>query len=255
MHERVRAVRHADRLRHAEVFGRLDARTRATFGPKTNWPSSSTSAKACFSCGNQRCVLRLDVYERDVHGRNESSEARLRAFPRLRSRLPRQIRGTCHDRRDDRVVDVVEGVVEVLPLAAERPADPGEGEAPDRGAQQRQQRVAAERRLEDAGRDRHERADDRSEPAEEDRPVVPAVEPALRPVELRLVQVQPAPVALEERTCRRRRRSPSRPSSRACSRSSRRGRCRDTPRARARASSRRAARPGRRTRPTRRAPP
>src|SRR5215211_3873190 len=59
---------------------------------------------------------------------------------------------------EERVVDVVEVLVELLPLRPERPPDAGKREAPDRGADQRQHRVTPELHLEHAGRDRDERA-------------------------------------------------------------------------------------------------
>ena len=48
--DRVRPVGDADRLRHTEKVGGL-ALERRDVGPKTNCPFSSTSAKACLSCG------------------------------------------------------------------------------------------------------------------------------------------------------------------------------------------------------------
>src|SRR5688572_30599987 len=63
-----------------------------------------------------------------------------------------------NEQREDGVVDVVEVVVEALPVAPDGPADPGEGEAPGGRADERQHGVAAERHVEDAGRDRDERA-------------------------------------------------------------------------------------------------
>ena len=90
--------------------------------------------------------------------------------------------------------------MELLPLAPERPADAGEDEAPDRRAEQRQFGVPTVWLVKYSGRNRDERANDRCDPAKEDRPVLPALEPALGLDEIRLLQVEPAAVALEERT-------------------------------------------------------
>ena len=54
--------------------------------------------------------------------------------------------------------------------------------------------------MKDPGRNRDERAHDRCDPAEEHRPVLPALEPTLGLDEIRFLQVEPAAVALEERT-------------------------------------------------------
>ena len=100
--------------------------------------------------------------------------------PLRRLTIPPAERGSAGDDRGrDDVFDVAERVVEVLPASPAAYPAPGEREAPDRRAEERQDRVADERRLEDARRDRDERADDRRQPPEEDRPVLPALEPAL----------------------------------------------------------------------------
>src|SRR5687768_5031823 len=111
--------------------------------------------------------------------------------------LPGEKRDPCDPCSGDRVVDVAERVVEVLPAGAERPADPCEGKGPERGAEQREERVAAERRPEDPGGDRDERAHHGGDATEKDTPVLPAVEPALGAVELLRAEVQPASVSLE----------------------------------------------------------
>src|SRR4029453_11591269 len=71
--------------------------------------------------------------------------------------------------RDD-VVGVAERVVEVLPVRSCDVACAGEGEAPDRRAQERENGVANERHFEDTRGDGHERPDDGSEAAQEDGP-------------------------------------------------------------------------------------
>ena len=57
--------------------------------------------------------------------------------------------------------------------------------------------VAPERDLEDPGRDRDERPHDRRQPPEQDGPVLPALEPRLGALELRVVEMQPAAVLFE----------------------------------------------------------
>src|SRR5262245_6338579 len=96
-----------------------------------------------------------------------------------------QIRQPGHDQHHDRVLDVVEAVVEAAVAPTEPVTRAGEGKGPHGGTGERQQRVRQERHLEDAGRDRDEGADDRHDPAEEDPEVPPALEPRLRAVEPR----------------------------------------------------------------------
>src|SRR5688500_751190 len=96
-----------------------------------------------------------------------------------------QIRHADHDPCRDRVVHVVEVLVEGLPAGPEGVADRREDDAPDRRADEGEHRVAAERRPEDAGGNRDERARHRRDPPDEDGPVAPAVEPALGLRELR----------------------------------------------------------------------
>src|SRR6476646_8323761 len=88
------------------------------------------------------------------------------------------------DYGDKGVLDVAEVVVEALVAPAGRPADARERERPDGRADRRQDRVAPEGHLEDPCRDRDERADDGRDPSDQDREVIPAVEPALGPLEL-----------------------------------------------------------------------
>src|SRR5207245_4989864 len=99
---------------------------------------------------------------------------------------------------EDRVLRIPEAVVEAVVALPDTPTDAGQGEAPDRRAHERQHGVRPERCAEDAGGNGDERADDRSQPAEEDRPSLPAVEPALGVVEPLRREVQPPPAALEQ---------------------------------------------------------
>src|ERR1051325_1160611 len=86
-------------------------------------------------------------------------------------------------RRNDGDLDEAEVVMEALVARAEPIANSGEGECPHRGADQGQDRVAPERHPEDPGGDRDEGPDHRRDPSDQDRELVPAVEPALRPAE------------------------------------------------------------------------
>src|SRR5215207_4738993 len=108
-----------------------------------------------------------------------------------------QIRHADHDPCRDRVVHVVEVLVEGLPAGAEGVADRREDHAPECRAHEREDRVAPEWSPEDAGGDRDERARNRRDPPHEDGPVAPALEPALGPRELLRREVQPTAVALE----------------------------------------------------------
>src|SRR5919201_2015134 len=82
-----------------------------------------------------------------------------------------------------RVIGEAEVVMEAFPARADGPAHAREGEAPDRRAEQRQRDVAAERRPKDTRRNRDERAHNRCNASEQDRPVAEALEPALSAVE------------------------------------------------------------------------
>ena len=112
---------------------------------------------------------------------------------------PAEPRGATDDRGRDDVLDVAERVVEVLPRLAGRVSGACEREAPDRRSEEREERVPDERGLEHAGRDGDERAHDGRQPAQEDGPVLPALEPALGAIELLRAQMEPATVPLEVR--------------------------------------------------------
>src|SRR6266545_2290356 len=115
------------------------------------------------------------------------------------SALEDQIGRQCDNCDDHRVLDETEVVVEVLVAPSGAPADAGEGKGPDCRADGRQQDIAPEGHSEDAGRNRDERPDDRGHPADQHRQVVPAVEPALRPIELVARKVKPASTPFEPR--------------------------------------------------------
>src|SRR5690242_1146151 len=89
--------------------------------------------------------------------------------------------------------------MEALVAAPGGPADAGEREGPDRGADRRKDRVPPEGHLEDACRNRDERTDHRRDASHQGGEVVPAVEPTRGPFELVVREVHPASAPLEER--------------------------------------------------------
>src|SRR2546423_10235019 len=100
---------------------------------------------------------------------------------------------------NDGVLRVLEAVVEALVAPAEAVARAGDPEGPHRRTDEREQAVGGERHLEDAGRDRDERAYDRRDAADEHAEVAPLREPALGAVEPLGREVEPAAAALEQR--------------------------------------------------------
>src|SRR5437763_3806114 len=110
-----------------------------------------------------------------------------------------QIRQSEHDACRDRVLDVVEAVVEAAITLAEPVSGAGEGKAPHGRAGERQQRVRQKRHLEDPGRDRDEGTDDGHDSPEKHAEIPPAVEPRFGAVESFGRDVEPAAVALEQR--------------------------------------------------------
>src|SRR5215471_836642 len=109
-----------------------------------------------------------------------------------------QIRHEEHDACNDRIFGVAEAVIEALIAGAEAVAGAGERERPHRGTGEREEQVRRERHLEDPGGDRDERADDGRDPADEDAPVPPAVEPRLGAGETLRRDVEPTAAALEQ---------------------------------------------------------
>src|SRR5215471_8136817 len=162
-----------------------------TFGPRMNAPESRTSANARFSSGTSGAYCAL------------TSTSGIRGTA-LQSIGPNSTQDQVGDEQqnscNDRDFDEAEVVVEALVARAQRPADAGEREAPDRRADRRQHDVAAERHAEHAGRNRDERAHDGRDAAEQHRRVLVPVEPALGTAELLRTEVEPAAVTLEQRT-------------------------------------------------------
>src|SRR5712691_6827268 len=105
-----------------------------------------------------------------------------------KSRRPSSANDQIHRQRDDsrrhRVVGEAEIAVKALVAVAEPIAGSRERKGPDRGTDQRQHAVAQQRHPEDSGRNRDERPDDGREPANQDREIVPTVEPAFSPLQL-----------------------------------------------------------------------
>src|SRR5580765_4763978 len=161
-----------------------------TFGPRMNAPDSRISSKARFSSGTSGAYCALTSTS-GIRGTSLKSIAASAA----QNQIGDQDQNSCNDGD----FHEAELVVEALVARAERPADGREPEAPDRRADQRQHDVARERDAEDAGGDRHERANDRRHTSDEHRPVLVAVEPRLCAAELPRAEVDPAAVAVEQR--------------------------------------------------------
>src|SRR3954453_21104738 len=162
----------------------------STSGPKMKRPVSSVRANASWRRGISGAYCALT----STWGIDIARAHRSRASP------PQdQVRHEQHDPCDDGELAVAEIVVQGVPVRAEGPPGSREDGAPDAVPDQREDVVPDERALEDAGGNRDERPRDGRHPADEDRPRVPPGEPALGVVELARRQVEPAPMALEER--------------------------------------------------------
>src|SRR5712691_6158520 len=110
-------------------------------------------------------------------------------------RVGREQQNSCNDSD----FDIAEVVVEALVARAEAPADTGESEAPERGACEREDRVAREPDAEDARGNRGKRPHDGCDPPDEHSPILVTVEPTLRASEVCRRNVQHTTVALEQR--------------------------------------------------------
>src|SRR5215218_8922699 len=154
-------------------------------GRSSAGPWSTPSASACESF-------------RVPSGRRRIRRGLARALAALAAVAHDQQHDPEDDRRDDHVVDVVEAVLPVLPLPADLLADEREQEDPRQAPEDREDREAPERHLRHAGRERDERADDRQHAREEHGRVAVALEPAVRPREMRRLDVQLAAVLLED---------------------------------------------------------
>src|ERR671936_161989 len=89
--------------------------------------------------------------------------------------------------------------MEPFVAVSECPTHRGDSEAPGHATEERQHRESDERHPDDPRRNRDERADDRRDPAAEDRRVAEALEPPVGAIELRTIEVEPAPAILEQR--------------------------------------------------------
>src|SRR3954453_1421290 len=112
--------------------------------------------------------------------------------------LEEVVHGEDHDGRRHGVVDVVQRVLPVLPVLARLLADDREEEDPRQAPEEGEDREPPERHPRDAGGQRDERADDREHPREEHGPAAPALEPAVRALEVALLHVELAAVLLEQ---------------------------------------------------------
>src|SRR5579871_846702 len=155
-----------------------------------NWPVSSTSLKAASSLGMSGPYSAL----------TSTSGIAMRSHFSLRDPPIDQIRREEDDDGDDGVLEVAERVIRAVVGGAEAVARAREGEGPDRGANRGEHGVRREPHLEDAGRDRDERADERCDPAERDAQLSPPREPCLGAIELRGREMEPAAMTFEQRT-------------------------------------------------------
>ena len=203
--ERVGAVRDADRLARRRGRPAASCSNASTFGPRMKRPESSTSSSRP---STRRGAARTAPSRRRAGSTKRQSTRQPAGLPRLFGRRAappapgRTIRYTIaeHDQRDDHVVDLAEVVVERLPARAERVAGAGEAEAPGQRAEERQDRVAARaapRRSRPGSRRRSARP--AASGATKHGPVVVALEPALRALELLGRHVEPASMPLEQR--------------------------------------------------------
>src|SRR5882762_8439455 len=116
-----------------------------------NWPPSSTSRKRASSSGISGSYWEWTSTSGIVTAPHCSG------LPQSIGEIRREHENACNDR----VLRVLETVVEALVARAEPVACAGDRKGPDRRANQRVERVRSKRHLEDARGDRDERADDR----------------------------------------------------------------------------------------------
>src|SRR5207248_4571017 len=156
-----------------------------------NWPVSSTSLKAASSLGIS-----------GPYSARTSTSGIVCTTIHFSPSAPSvdQIRRTSDDGGHHGVLEVAEVVIDAVVVRTEAVTGAREREGPDRGADRRVDRVRHEPHLEDTGRDRDERADDRRDPAHEDAEIPPACEPRFGAIELRGREVEPSAVTLEQRT-------------------------------------------------------
>src|SRR4051812_15161248 len=144
-------------------------------------PESRTSWKRSMICGIRRPYCALT----STRGTGTASQSRSPAVD--------QPGDTDDHRCNHQIFRVRKVMVEALVARPQRPARRRDPEAPRDAAEEGQHGESDDRHPHDARGDRDERTDDRDQPAEEDRGVAEAVEPAVGPVELLAVEVEPAP--------------------------------------------------------------
>src|SRR5215211_2337143 len=115
-----------------------------TFGPRMKTPESSTSAIRLFISSSRGAYC----------AHTSTSGVCGTASQFTRPPTPDQKQDPArHEQTENGVIDVVEVLVEGLPVAPEGPADAREHEAPDGRADEGEDCVAAERHAKDTGRD------------------------------------------------------------------------------------------------------
>src|SRR5271154_6317103 len=153
-------------------------------------PSARTSRKAASSLG----------ISGSYSARTSTSGIAMRCNFSLRFPSVGEIRREEDDAGHDRVLRVLEVVVEVVVARPEAVADPDERERPHSRADEREREERGKRHLEDSRRDGDERSDDRRHRPEQNSRLVPALEPRVSLVEPFRRHVQPAAAALEQLT-------------------------------------------------------
>src|SRR6266508_3444830 len=162
----------------------------ATFWPRMNSPLASTPSITSRMRGRSGSYCALT---------STSGSGRTVSKSRRPNSAHYEIQEESQDSGHNGVVREAEVVVEGLVAPAQAPACACEREAPGRGADEGEDRVAPEGHPEDPGRDRDEGANDGRYPPEQDREVLPALEPALGALEALTAEMEPAAPSFEER--------------------------------------------------------
>src|SRR5437762_10509076 len=160
-----------------------------TFGPRMKIPESRTSATRSWICGIRRSYCAFTSTRGMLGTRAES-----RCSP-PEQQVQRQQDRSCHHR----VVHVAKSAVDAVPARPQRIARAAEAEAERNAADQGKRSEPPQLEPRDSSRNRHERAHHGHRQPDGDGERPEALEPTMRPVELLRRDVQPAPVAFEER--------------------------------------------------------
>src|SRR6266581_1659890 len=154
-----------------------------------NWPPSSTSRKRASSSGISGSYWEWTSTSGIVTAPHCSG------LPQPKDEIRRKRDNACNDR----VLGVLEAVVEALIARAEPVARAGDREGPDGRAGHGVKRVGRKRHLEDARGNRDERSDDRRDAPDEHAEVPPTPKPPLGAIEALGRHMQPTAAALEQR--------------------------------------------------------